>query len=236
MNPTLDPVVLERERLRDEEKYRREFDAEFTDAISRWIPSEILDPCINYGRRALPFSPGSRYAAALDPASRNNDFGLAILHAQGGGNIVVDRVERWAGTKSAPLAFEFVLSQVRDILSLYSINCAIGDQFYFDALQQHLLKLGITYKPHFFGANTRAKIFGDLKHLLVQQKIQLPNDPELLRQLRSLQEEKSARGRICVRATSDGRDGLAVVLALAASEAVTADDGSYGAASFADHS
>jgi hypothetical protein len=73
-----------------------------------------------------------------------------------------------------------VLAQVRDILSSYRINSVVGDQFYFDAISQYLLKLGITYECRAFGANTSAQIFGNLKHLLVQQKIELLEDSALL--------------------------------------------------------
>ena len=131
---------------------------------------------------------------------------------------MVDRVARWTGTKSAPLAFEWVLGEVSKSLSEYKINSVIGDQFYFDAIRQHLSKLGIYYESRFFDSNTRPAIFGNLKHLFVQQKIELLDDPELLRQLRSLREEKTARGQIDVRPNGGARDDLAVAVALAARE------------------
>lgn len=132
--------------------------------------------------------------------------------------IIVDRVARWAGTKTAPLAFELVFSEVRDILAEYQINSAIGDQFCCDAISQHLLKLGIFYQVSVFAAHTRPTIFGNLKHLLVQQKIELLDDQILLRQLRSLREEKTERGQIDVRPIGGARDDLAVAVALAARE------------------
>jgi hypothetical protein len=159
------------------------------------------------------------YIAAIDPASRGNDFTLVILHVGAGGTIVVDRTVCWTGSKKAPLPFEAVLSELSCILSSYDINTVTGDPFYCDAIAQHLLRLGITYKIFTFGPKTRGTIFCGLKHLIVQKKIELLDEVRLLRELRNLQEERTERGDIDVRPTS-GRDDTAVALALAVNEAV----------------
>jgi terminase large subunit-like protein len=218
MNPTISLSMLERERRRSEEKYRREFLAEFTDTLSDWLVPEILDPCVARGRRELPSLPDVIYAAALDPATRHNDFALAILHLSSDETIILDRLDRWTGTKTTPLAFESVLRDVKRILDMYGINRVIGDQFYCDVINQHLLKIGIFYEVCVFGAQTRTKLFANLKHLLVQGKIELLDEPEFLRQLRNLREEKTARGQIDVRPGGGMRDDFAVAVALAASE------------------
>ena len=218
MNPTISTSFLEHERKRNEEQFCREYLAEFTDSINGWITPEILDPCIVRGRQQLPFVPNVRYVGALDPASRHDEFALAILHVLADGKIVVDRLARWRGTKAAPLAFELVLGEVRDILSLYHLNTAVGDQFYYDLLNQYFLKLGIYYECRQFSANTRATIFANMKQLLLSNKLELLDDPELLRQLRHLREQKTARGQIDVQTTGGGRDDLAIAVALAARE------------------
>ena len=210
---------LGRRRL-GEEKYRREYLAQFTDDVNGWIVPEILDPCIVRGRRQLPRCPDMNYIAAIDPASRKNDFALAIVHRLPNGMIVVDRVERWAGTKKFPLPFESVLDQNKEILESYGINSVTGDQYYCDAISQQLLNLGIVYKIFTFGSQTRGTLSTQLKHLLVQGKIGILDDVELLRELRNLREEKTPRGQIDVRPAT-GNDDAAVALALAVNEAVT---------------
>ena len=220
MNPTLTPEMVESERQRSEEKYLREYLAQFTDAVNGWIVPEILDPCIVPGRRDLPYHRDMNYVAAIDPASRKNDFALVILHRLHDGTVVVDRVERWTGTKNFPLPFESVLGQIKQILETYGINSVTGDQFYCDAISEHLLKLGIVYKIFNFTSQTRGKLFMQLRHLLRQGKIELLDDVELLRELRNLREEKTARGQIDVRPTT-GNDDTAVALALAVNEAIT---------------
>jgi hypothetical protein len=219
MNPKINLSDLEREQLRGEEKYHlREYLAEFVDSVSGWITPEILDPSIARGRRKLPPGRDGFYIAALDPASRHNDFAFAILHRSPDGEIIVDCVTRWTGTKTAPLVFRTVLGEIKSILDDYGINSAVGDQFCSDVIRQDLLELGVSYEICTFGPQTRAKIFTNLKHLLVQGKIELLEDPELLRQLRNLREERTDRGQIDVRPNGGMKDDLAVAVALAASE------------------
>jgi hypothetical protein len=217
MNPKISSAMLMREQSRSDENYQREYLAKFTDSISAWIAPEILDPCIVRGREELPSQGDVMYAAAIDPATRHNDFALAILHLSREGRIVVDRLARWAGTKTTPVPFERVLGEIRSILEDYAINAVIGDQYYCDVIREQLLQLGIYYEICVFGPQTRARIFANLKHLLVQGMIELLDRAELLQQLRNLREVKSDRGQIDVR-PSGGKDDLAVAVALAASE------------------
>jgi hypothetical protein len=217
MNPTITPQMVESERQRSEEKYRREYLAEFTDSISSWIPSEILNPCIARGRQQLPRQHGLNYVAVLDPASRGHNFALVIVHQVPDGTVVVDLVRIWTGSTKVPLPFEGVLNEIKTILDSYGINFAVGDQFNCDAIQQYLQKIGIMYEINVFGPQTRAQLFSGLKHLMVGGKIEILDDKALLQQLRNLTEERSQRGQIDIR-PSRGKDDQAVALALATSE------------------
>jgi len=220
MNPTISPAALERERKRDEPTYRREYLAEFTEDITSWIEPEVLEPCIVRNRRELPRVSGAAYVATIDPGFVRSDFALAIAHLSPDGAIVLDRVARWCGTKKAPLGFEWVCQEIKRILDQYSIDSAIGDQYCAPVIRQQLLKLGVYYEDFAFGSHTRGEIFGNLRHLLEQGKIDLLDDLELLRQLRSLEEQKTDRGQIDVRPSGGVKDDLAVAVALAASELV----------------
>jgi hypothetical protein len=218
MNPTISSSDLEKEQRRNEEHYRREYLAVFTDSISAWIDPEILDAAVVRGRRELPRVGDAIYVAALDPATRHNDFALAIAHRSPDRTITVDRLDAWTGTTKAPLQIKAVLVEIKSKLDDYGIMSAVGDQFCSDPISQDLLELGVTYKISSFGAQTRAKIFTNLKHLLIQGKIRLPDHPELLRQLRNLREERTDRGQIDIRPTGGMKDDLAVAVALAATE------------------
>lgn len=116
------------------------------------------------------------------------------------------------------MGFEWVCEEIVHILKPYGMNSVVGDQYGAAIIQQHLGKLGISYKDFTFGARTRAELFGNLKHLLVQRKIELLDDPGLLRELRGLEERSSPSGNVDIRPAYGQKDDLAVAVALAALE------------------
>jgi phage terminase large subunit-like protein len=218
MNPTLQLSVLEKARKRDEENFRREFMAEFTDQIAAWVVPDVLDPCIVRGRIELPRVENASYVVAVDPAFKHNDFALAVLHATADGPVVVDRVARWAGTKKAPLGYEWVCGEIARISKEYGIREVLGDQYCAQVIKQYFDKLGIHYREYTFGAQTRADLFGNLRHLLVQRKIELLDEPVLLRELRTLEERHTPNGNIDIRPSHSQKDDVAVAVALGAFE------------------
>src|SRR3984893_1440706 len=218
LNPTIPPSVLERARKLDEERYLREFLARFTDQVAAWVVPEVLEPCIVRGRTELPRVENAAYVAAVDPAFERNDFALAVLHKTADGPIVVDRVACWAGTKKAPLGFEWVCGEIARIVKEYGIREVMGDQYCAPVIKQYFDKLGIRYHEYTFGAHTRADLFGNLRHLIVQRKIELLDEPVLLRELRALEEQHKPNGDIDIRPSYSQKDDVAVAVALGAFE------------------
>ncbi len=189
--------------------------AEFSEDVNSWIDPEILAMSVMEDRKELPRMPDTWYLAAVNPGFVRSDFALAIAHFSPNGQLVIDRLERWRGTKKTPVDFESTCKQVVAILRDYDINSLWGDQYCAPIITQELEKHGIRYEQFTFDWNSRPRIFGNLKHLLNQRKIELPDDVELLRQLRSLDEKKTNPGQVNVRPSGKARDDLAVAMALA---------------------
>jgi hypothetical protein len=217
MNPAVSKMFLDKAQRSNEETFRREHLAEFTDSVLGWISSEVLEQCIMRGQREMPRVFDATYVAAIDPGFRSSDFGFAISHRSREGSITIDHVAKWTGTKNAPLNFKLICERIAETLRRYGINSVVGDQFYFPMLRQHFDTLGIFYREFTFGAHTRASLFGNLRQLIGQQKIAIVDEPELLRQLRSLEEVRTSSGQIDICAPR-GKDDLAIAVALAAFE------------------
>jgi hypothetical protein len=218
MNPTISAAELERYRKKGEQKFLREFMATFSENITSWIDPEILDPCIVRGRKELPRVPGVYYVAAIDPAFSHDDFALCIAHMLADGTIVLDLLVRWRGTKSAPLGFERVLQEIKYYLDRYGIVDVHGDLYCAPVIRQQLLKLGIFYQDFRIGSHTKAEIYGNLKHIFIQRKIELLDDPELLEEFRNLEERAMDGGRVEIKSPGKKRDDLADVVAMCAYE------------------
>jgi len=68
-------------------------------------------------------------------------------------------------------------------------------------------------------ARSKVAVGANLRHLLAERKLELPEDPKLLGQLRNLRQEQRAGGYIDVR-PNGGKDDSAVAVALAVSIAL----------------
>src|ERR1700686_3208003 len=66
MNPTLQLSVLNSARKHNEERFRREYLAEFTDQINAWVVPCVLEPCIARFRTELPRIENAAYIIAVD--------------------------------------------------------------------------------------------------------------------------------------------------------------------------
>jgi len=218
MNPEVKKNRLEKARRDSEQTFRREYLAEFTDHVLGWITPEILEPCILRGHRELPPVSDGVYVAAIDPAYRRSHCGFAVLHRSDLGHITVAYVTRWTSNQANPVNYAPVGEQISEILTRYGINVLYGDQFSFDILKQIFARLGIEYKQRTFNGSTRALIYGNLLQLMIQQKIVIVDHPELLRQLRILEEFKTPNGSIDIRPPGSNKDDMAICVALATSE------------------
>jgi hypothetical protein len=218
MNPTISSDFLEAEKSENEEYFRREYLGEFVDSLTGWITPEMLDPCVIRGQRELPRVSNGTYVAACDPGFRSSDFGFAVLHRSDDGNITVAYAARWMGTHNEPLNFGAVSEQIKVVLERYGINSLVGDQYCFAILRENFQKLGIYYREFCFGAHTRALIYGNLRQLIAQLRIKIVEEPELLRQLRCLEQIMAPNGNIDIRPPRSSKDDMAIATALAAFE------------------
>jgi hypothetical protein len=219
MNPTISTDFFEEERHQHgDEYYKREYLAEFTDNIAGWMPRELLDRAIVRGQKEFPPVRGGTYVAAADPGFMKSDFGFAVLHRSDDGHITVVYARRWTGTREIPVDPEAVTREISEFLQRHGINTLVGDQHCYPVLRDYFQKLGITYREFSFGTYTRASIFGNLGQLLGQQKITFVDEPELLRQFRSLERINLPNGNTDIRPPRSSKDDMAIAVALAAFE------------------
>jgi len=82
MNPTVPAKFLAREQRRDPENYRREYEAEFTEAVSSFLSSDDIERCVVRHRDELPADQDKyHYVATIDAAFKGDRFTMAVVHA-----------------------------------------------------------------------------------------------------------------------------------------------------------
>ena len=224
MNPTVPESFLKREQARDPENYRREYEAEFTEAISSFLPADAIDLCVVEGRSELPPHQDAYYCAAVDAAYKGDAFTLAIAHMdRESSKVVVDLLASWQGSRQDPLRLSEVMPQIKEICKRYSVYRVLGDQFGAEPLKDAFNRHSLSYEERTFTNQSKADIYATLRSRIMDQTLELLDHPASLKELRHLELENLPGGGIRI---GHGRhvnrhDDFADALALAVSEAAT---------------
>jgi hypothetical protein len=134
---------LAKEQARDAENYRREYGAEFTEAISGFLSAESIERCVVAGRTEVaPVRDRFQYIAAIDAAYKGDRFTICIAHYdRDRDRVVVDHLGGWQGSRQQPLRLGDVLPQIKALADRYGFSRVRGDQFgaepLKDAFQRH---------------------------------------------------------------------------------------------------
>ena len=130
MNPT---VTEDRERRLDPSRFAREYEAEFVDDLSAFVPGEWVDAAVVEGRHELPPRDGEQYAAAVDPSGGGADtFTLAIAHREGDettGRVVLDVAKGRGRVGSTAPDLGGVVEEYAAILERYGVSEVTGDRY-----------------------------------------------------------------------------------------------------------
>ncbi len=103
LNPAIPAALLEKERKRGENYYRREFLAEFTDSANPFLPEAALSAAIAKGVTQFGHTTDDVFAVAgIDLADKRDDCALCISSVReikGRRKIVVQLAKLWKPTK-----------------------------------------------------------------------------------------------------------------------------------------
>jgi len=234
-NPLVTREKLESERIADEESFKRESLAEFTDSVSGFLSGNLLDQAVDVGvaeRPAYPRpmeeqTPGKPdphfvYVAAMDPAFRSDSFGFAITHYDPEKGVVVDVARRWNPTPGTKLNPEVILQEIVAVCAKYRIKMLYSDQYQLESLQQLALKYGIVIDGVDFTARSKGQIFGNFQQLVNQKRLRLldpkghPAAQEMYTELCQLERIARANGSVSISAPPGKHDDMACCVALAA--------------------
>jgi hypothetical protein len=211
-NPTLDPALLEAERLRDPDRYEREINAEWLDAASALLPGDALDAAIAKNRHENPPKTGVMYVLGLDAAFRSDAFAAAWTHAEGE-RVIVDYVRSWQPQPKRPVNFSVTMDSIIETCKYYGCRKAYADQVANEVIKQKLAQHGIALEQTSTGGRRASGVYQSLRAKCLAGQLELLDHAELIGQLRRLEIVRtSGGGETC--AASSGHDDIAVATAL----------------------
>lgn len=188
MNPTFSREKIERERLKDPAKARREYDSiESEDIMALYSPDAVDAALVERGD--LPYVPGVKYFAFCDPSGgRRDSAALAIAHLEKGGRVIVDA----AVERKSPHVPQKVTAEFCEILKAYHLERVTGDRFGGEWPVQQYKAEGIRYE---LSDRTASELYLAALPLFSGSRLELPKSDRLRGQLVSLLRRTSSGGR-----------------------------------------
>lgn len=196
-----DPDVMAevtRERGRDPENAKREFDAEFLSAReSAFFDERAIDAAVD-GALLLPAprKQNAIVAASADWGFRQDSSALAVVQRDADMFEVSNLLELVPGDK--PLKPSDVVSQFAHAASMYDVEDIVSDGHYEEAIREHLNahSLNLIRLPD--GAGGKADTYQVARGLLNEGKVRAPKHERLLRQLREVISRPTSGGGVSI--------------------------------------
>lgn len=223
MSPTVPTRFLKREETRDPENFRREYLAEFTDAVSAFLSSEAIEACVVRDRKELPPDPNRHnYVAAIDAAFKGDRFTLCIGHYdRDEDRVVIDLLRGWQGSPREPVQFgRDVLPAIKALDEQYGFRTIHADQFGAQPLKEAFERRSLYFEEHPFTNASKADMYAEVRTRVAECTIELLDHEQSLRELRGLQLELLPGGgtRIGHAGHGKARDDFADAMALVISQ------------------
>ena len=215
--PWLTPADLEvlRENAETEFEFRRLHLNEWMTSEDRLASREDLAACTTLPG-PLPPQPGVTYVASLDVGVVNDATVLTVMHAEGtaaGRKVVLDRIDRWRGTRAAPVD----LGEVRDTLIARSAEYraeAVVDPHQAVLIAQEARAAGVVVREFAFTAASVGRLALSLHQAIRNHRMALPDDEDLLDELVAVRLRKNSLGIYRLDHDAGQHDDQAIALAL----------------------
>lgn len=203
LNPKVSERIIKNALKRDPEAAQAEYFSEFREQTESYLSSEAIDQCVDPGL-VSKVEPGKGYLMAIDPALMRDNYAYAIGHREDG-LVIIDYIFRLTAPVNANAA-EDLLKGLNERYRPTGILCDNPS-----TVQRLKGELPMVYEP--FTRPQKLRIYGALKEAINLGMVALPNDPDLIAELKALQ----IRGGVDISAPKSGRithDDLADVVAM----------------------
>lgn len=209
MNPTISQAYIDREIEKDPEAGRAEWLGLFRQDVMAAFPLEVIEGCIVPGRMEIPYSPHvGRYFGFLDPSGGRHDaFTLAIAHQNyGSDKIVLDLIR---ATRS-PFDPSEVVKEYSQVLKVYGLSDALGDNYGGEWPKAEFAKDGITYE---LCEKAKSELYLAAVPVFTSKRLELLDIEKVKTEFRRLERRRGRSGRDTIDHPPRGSDDAANAVA-----------------------
>jgi hypothetical protein len=225
-NPTVKPDFLRREFERDPESFAGEYEAQFLASGGAFIDATRIAECV--GRTGLGRLDIIDPIIGCDLGFVSDPTAAVVLGRDPAdqGRLVVARTRKWEPARATTFeerrhVEDSVLSDVAEIARYYGVPSTgraalvVVDQHMRNPVASFFQRESVPVKVLALSAESKSLAFAELKARIIDQSIELPDDPDLLSELRGLRTQyRAGHSTVTTPRTSRGHSDLAVALAL----------------------
>jgi Terminase large subunit, T4likevirus-type, N-terminal len=200
MNPTIERAFLERERSRDPETFKSEYEAEFVGGGYAFLDPERITEAVVLPGELLPEQARS-WVAGLDPAFSSDPFGLALVGRDRADprRLVLALARAWKPPKKRPTSSfgerraveDATLAEVAAVCLRYRAR-VVTDQYAAPQILDALRRRGLRVQARSMTATSKTLAFTELRARLAAGSLELYEQQDLLAELRRLRTRYSA--------------------------------------------
>lgn len=210
MNPSVPDELIREEYEADPARAVAEIGAQFRLDVETFLTREAVEPVVVAGRRVLPPMSGHSYFAHVDPSGGSQDsMTFAIAHAERRDGKLVAVLDAMGEVRS-PLSPDLVVDQFVPILKRYGIRRVTGDRYAGEWPREAFRRHGIRYDVP---DRTKSDIYRELLPLVTSGRVELLDDPRLIKQLFALERHVARGGRDTIDHAHGEQDDLANAVA-----------------------
>jgi hypothetical protein len=202
MNPTISKELLQQAEDEDAIGFKSEYLAEFRADIDSYVSESVINECTRSNPEILPYQREYTYKAFIDASGgRVDSYTCAIGHMEKD-VVVIDRVE----SIKPPFSPEEATAYLAEIIKSYNCYRVTGDRYAGNWVRNAYERNGIDYKV---SEKVTSELYLDFIPVLNSQKVELPPNEILRRELLSLERRSSRGGRLIISHPPNAHDDLA---------------------------
>lgn len=186
-NPTVKKEDIERALEHDPEAAKAEWLGQWREGISDFIDRELVQNLTRARPLELPFDRRHSYVAFADPSGGGQDaYSLCIAHREKDGRVIVDLVR---GMKGQPAEITATYSQIIKAYNCYKVT---ADRYAGSWPKDEFAKNGVRLEH---SELTRSELYQFALPVLRAERVELPNDQQLIQEFANLERRTSRTGR-----------------------------------------
>jgi len=205
--------LAEQRRRLPEAVYAQLFEGAWVEAEGDFLPESAVDACFTLSGPALRAEPGVGYLAALDLGHVHDSSVLAVGHRTGAGDVVLDGLRRWQGSRSQPVSFEEVEQAVVAAHGRFRFRL-LADPWQGLHLFERLRARGVPVREFSFSTGSKQRLASTLLQAVNDGALRLFEADGLREELLGLRLKQGSGGSWAFDSAAGGRDDMAVALAL----------------------